>query len=115
MDTIDFNKVGRKMKELRVAAGISQQTIANDIGSTLAFVSNVENNKVKINLRMVIYYATLCHVPVDVILDAGREHPCYSEDDVLDAQIQNTLQKFSPTQKHKILKMLQIAVWDSTM
>lgn len=109
MDTIDFDKVGRKMKELRTAAGISQQAIANDIGTTIAFVSNIENNKAKINLRMVIYYANLCKVPVDVILDAGRPTPHYAEGDAIDQQILRALSEFSQEEKAKILQMLQIA------
>lgn len=109
MENIDFAKVGLKMKALRNELGISQQTIANDIGSTVAFVSNIENNKVKMNLRMVIYYANLCNVPIDVLIDAGRTEQKYSEDDSIDKQIMNTLSKFSVEEKHKILQMLQIA------
>lgn len=109
MENIDFAKVGLKMKELRNKMGISQQSIANDIGSTVAFVSNIENNKVKMNLRMVLYYANLCNVPVDVLIDAGRPEPKYPSDVALDKQIANTLSHFSPEEKQKILKMLQVA------
>lgn len=109
MENIDFSKVGLKMKELRNKMGISQQSIANDIGSTVAFVSNIENNKVKMNLRMVLYYADLCNVPVDVLIDAGRPEPKYPIDVALDKQIATTLSNFSLEEKQKILKMLQVA------
>lgn len=109
METIDFAKVGLKMKELRNELGISQQTIATDIGATVAFISNIENNKVKMNLRMIIYYANMCNVPIDVLIDAGREKPHYSEEDAINKQILQTLQDFSVDEKHKILQMLQIA------
>lgn len=109
MENIDFAKVGLKMKELRNELGISQQTIANDIGATVAFVSNIENNKVKMNLRMVLYYASMCNVPVDVLIDAGRKKKRYSANDSIDQQLMTTLQEFSVDEKHKILKMLQIA------
>lgn len=109
MENIDFAKVGLKMKELRNELGISQQTIANDIGATVAFVSNIENNKVKMNLRMVIYYATMCNVPIDVLIDAGRKEKRYSDGDAIDQQLIATLQDFSVEEKHKILQMLQIA------
>ena len=109
LNELNYNKVGAKMKELRIAAGISQQTIANDIGTTIAFVSNIENNKVKINLRMVIHYAELCGVPVDIILDAGRETPRYLEQDEIDEQLHQALQAFTTEEKQKILQMLKIA------
>ena len=109
LNELNYNKVGAKMKELRIAAGISQQTIANDIGTTIDFVSNIENNKVKINLRMVIYYAELCGVTVDIILDAGRETPRYFEHDEIDEQLHQALQAFTTEEKQKILQMLKIA------
>lgn len=109
MEVIDYAKVGLKMKELRNALGISQQAIAKDIGATVAFVSNIENNKVKMNLRMVTYYANMCNVPVDVLIDAGRENKRYSEQDDVILQITDTLKDFSLEEQKKILKMLQIA------
>lgn len=108
MENIDFAKVGLKMKELRNALGISQQTIANDIGSTVAFISNIENNKVKMNLRMVIYYANMCNVPIDVIIDAGRENKRYTDDESLDQHIMRIISDFSQEEKSKVLQVLQI-------
>lgn len=109
MENIDFAKVGLKMKELRSELGISQQKVASDIGATVAFVSNVENNKVKMNLRMIIYYANMCNVPVDVLLDAGRKKKVYTTGDAIDEQIIRTLQSFSVNERKKILEMLHIA------
>lgn len=108
MNTIDFNKVGLKMKELRMAAGISQQAVANDIGATIAFVSNIENNKAKINLRMLIYYSNMCQVPIDVILDAGRPEKQYSDDEALNHQILEAITTMSYSEKQKLLQILQI-------
>jgi transcriptional regulator with XRE-family HTH domain len=109
METIDYAKVGLKMKELRNELGISQQTIASDIGATVAFISNIENNKVKMNLRMIVYYANMCNVPIDVLIDAGREQKRYSDNDAVDQQIIDTLKNFDTDSKKLILQMLQIA------
>ena len=97
------------MKELRNELGISQQSIASDIGATVAFVSNIENNKVKMNLRMIIYYANMCNIPIDVLIDAGRKEKKYTDDEAMEQQIMSTLSNFSYEEKHKILQMLQIA------
>ena len=61
------------------------------------------------NLRMVIYYATMCNVPIDVLIDAGRTTKHYSDDDAVNQQIITALQQFSTDEKHKVLQMLQIA------
>lgn len=109
MESIDFSKVGLKMKELRNQLGISQQTIADDIGATVAFISNIENNKVKMNLRMLLYYANMCNIPVDVLLDAGRKKKRYTDDEAIEQHIMSTLETFSVEEKQKILRMLQVA------
>ena len=75
MNEVDFSKVGLKMKQLRSERGITQEQVAKDLNCTVPFVSNVENNRAKLNLRVLLYYSKLCNVSVDTILDAGRDIP----------------------------------------
>ncbi len=46
IEKIDFEKVGKRMKKLRKEQRISQDQVAKDLGSTISFVSNIENNNV---------------------------------------------------------------------
>ncbi|MCM1083878.1 MAG: helix-turn-helix domain-containing protein [Clostridium sp.] len=71
MEELDYKKIGLKMKEVRVSNHIRQDKIAKDLGCTIAFVSNVENNRAKLNLRMLAYYSKLCNTPMDVFIKAG--------------------------------------------
>lgn len=71
MEDLDYKKIGLKMKEVRVSNHIRQDKIAKDLGCTIAFVSNVENNRAKLNLRMLAYYSKLCNTPMDVFIKAG--------------------------------------------
>ncbi|MCM1288741.1 MAG: helix-turn-helix domain-containing protein [Clostridium sp.] len=71
MEELDYKKIGLKMKEIRVSNHIRQDKIAKDLGCTIAFVSNVENNRAKLNLRMLAYYSKLCNTPMDVFIKAG--------------------------------------------
>ena len=52
MNEVDFSKVGLKMKQLRSERGITQEQVAKDLNCTVPFVSNVENNRAKLNLRV---------------------------------------------------------------
>ena len=65
MIEIDYLKVGQHLKKLRSELGITQDQVAKDLGCTVAFVSNVEHNRAKMNLRVITYYAELCSVSVD--------------------------------------------------
>lgn len=106
---IDYAKVGLKMKELRVAQGITQDKVANDLGTTVAFVSNVENNRTKLNLRVLTYYSNLCHVSVDTLLDAGKPDDAEKwSDTVVDKEIMKVLANYTQEEKQKVLKMLEI-------
>ncbi len=110
MKTVDFSKVGKRMKELRNEQGITQEKVANELGSTIAFISNIENNRTKINLRVLMYYSKMCHVSIDSLLNAGNpELFDSSEDDVVDKEIARIIKKFDQDEKVKILKMLKIA------
>ena len=54
MSELDFAKVGLKMKQLRVEQGYTQEMVAEDLKCTVAFVSNLENNRAKLNLRVLL-------------------------------------------------------------
>ncbi len=109
MEKIDFNKVGKKMKELRNEQGVTQEKIAKDLGSTIAFVSNIENNRTKINLRVLMYYSKLCHISIDSLLNAGNPEFIEADDDsVVEQDIMRVLKQYDKDEKIKILKMLKI-------
>ncbi len=110
IEKIDFDKVGKKMKQLRNEQGITQEKIAKDLGSTIAFVSNIENNRTKINLRVLMYYSKLCHISIDSLLNAGNPEFFEADDNtVVDQEISRVLNNYTLEEKIKILKMLKIA------
>lgn len=109
MNEVDFSKVGLKMKQLRSERGITQEQVAKDLNCTVPFVSNVENNRAKLNLRVLLYYSKLCNVSVDTILDAGRALPPLDEKErQLNDEVLNVFRGFSVAEKEKIIKMLRI-------
>lgn len=109
MDEIDFSKVGLKMKELRIEQGVTQKKVAEDLECTNAFISNVENNRTKLNLRVLLYYSNLCNVSVDSLLNAGRTDPSGDgNDEVLNQELIKVFQLYSPVERKKIIKMLKV-------
>ncbi|HAG69108.1 MAG TPA: hypothetical protein DCL38_03955 [Lachnospiraceae bacterium] len=53
-------------------AGYKQDDIAEDLGVTVAYISNMENCRVKLNLKMLLYYSNLLNVGVNILIN------CYS-------------------------------------
>lgn len=96
IEKIDFEKVGKRMKKLRKEQRISQDQVAKDLGATISFVSNIENNYTKINLRVLLYYAQMCHVSVDYLLSAGNPRMIKADNiSTLDEDILRVLQNYN--------------------
>lgn len=108
MGTLDMSKVGLEMKRLRVEHSYTQEQVADDLGCTVAFVSNIENNRAKLNLRVLLYYASLCNVTVDSILNAGRPaDTARSASDTRDSELLYTFHQFGEEEQDKIIKILK--------
>lgn len=102
---IDYSLVGQRMQRLRKAKGYTQEQIANDLNVTIAFISNIENNRAKMNLRILTYYASLLNVSVDYLLQPGKEE---DENSIyLDQEILRLLRDYPVAEKQKFIKMLR--------
>lgn len=106
---MDYAKVGKKLQQLRLEQGLTQEQIANDLNCTIAFVSNIENNRTKINLRVLLYYANLCDVTIDSILNAGiDQNDATPEEVTLNEQMLRLFKTFDVEDRKKIIKTLKI-------
>ena len=108
MDLYDFEEIGKELKRLRTEHAYTQEQMADELGCTVSFVSNVENNRAKLSLRVLTYYAKLFHVSVDSILSAGQtDTEPQNASDIRDAEALNVLHQFSPADQEKIIKTLR--------
>ena len=108
MNNLDPAKIGKELKRLRTEHAYTQEQVANDLGCTVSFISNVENNRVKLNLRVLTYYAHLCNVTVDSILNAGKsESSAENESRMRDEELLNVFHQFSKEEQEKIVKTLK--------
>lgn len=112
MQDIDFSLVGARMKQLRNKQGITQEQVAKDLGCTVGFVSNVENDRAKLNLKVLSYYSKMCNVSIDTLLSSGTD-PDSSDQKaaILDEEIIRIFRTFTYEEREKIIKMLQL--WQS--
>lgn len=112
MEQQDLSKVGMELKRLRTEHSYTQEQIANDLGCTVSFISNIENNRAKLNLRVLLYYAKLCNVTLDSILNAGEYTGVADTDEkkrseARDAELLNIVHQFSVEEQDKIIKILK--------
>lgn len=54
MKDLDFGKIGKKIKEMRISKHLTQVYIANAIDVNTSHISNIENNRVKVSLSTLV-------------------------------------------------------------
>lgn len=104
MKDIHFDKIGKKLKELRISKGLTQEYIANMADVNTSHISNIENNRVKISLSTLVNVCNALDTTVDYVL--SNEYSDASS--AIDQNILNELQKCDKQTKEKILKIIQI-------
>ena len=108
LDQYNFEKIGMELKRLRTEHSYTQEQIAGDLGCTVSFVSNIENNRAKLNLRVLMYYARLCNVTIDSILNAGQDEDRQQDiSETRDAEALNILHQFPPDRQEQIIRVLK--------
>lgn len=106
-ETIDYAVVGQRMQRLRKENGYTQEQIAAALNVTVAFISNIENNRAKMNLRVITYYAKLLNVSIDYLLQAENDEES-SKDTILNQEILRLLHGYSIEEKEKLIKVLRL-------
>ena len=96
---------GALVKSLRQKMGLTQNQVAESLGVTPGYISNVENNRTAMSLRILTYYARLIGCSLDALV--GELDSEYSEN-ALDRKLYQTILKLEIDTKEKLLKTLEI-------
>ena len=96
---------GALVKSLRQKMGLTQNQVAESLGVTPGYISNVENNRTAMSLRILTYYARLIGCSLDALV--GELDSEYSET-ALDRKLYHTILKLDIDTKEKLLKTLEI-------
>lgn len=102
---MDSENYGTLVKNLRLKNGLTQHQVADSLGVTPGYISNVENNRTAMSLRMLTYYACLVGCSLDSLV--GDLEPEYSET-ALDRKLYQTILKLDIETKEKLLQTLEI-------
>lgn len=104
MDSINFEEIGKKLRELRISKGLTQEYIANMVNVNTSHISNIENNRAKISLSTLIHVCNALNTTIDYILNEE-----YTDSlSVLDQTILIELKRCDKNTKEKILKIIRI-------
>lgn len=102
---MEAENYGTMIKELRIQNGLTQNQVAESLGVTPGYISNVENNRTAMSLRILTYYARLVGCSLDSLV--GELEPEYSET-ALDRKLYQTIIRLDAQTKEKLLKTLEL-------
>ena len=94
-----------KIKELRIQMGLTQNEVAKELEVTPGYISNVENGRTAMSLRILIYYAKLMNISLDSLV--GQLEPSY-ESTATYRELMNEISKLSDDDQKKLLKTIRI-------
>ena len=96
---------GTLVKNLRIKNGLTQNQVAESLGVTPGYISNVENNRTAMSLRILTYYARLVGCSLDSLV--GDLEPEYAET-ALDRELYQAILKLDTETKEKLLKTIEL-------
>ena len=102
---MDADNYGSMIKDLRIQNGLTQNQVAEFLGVTPGYISNVENNRTAMSLRILMYYARLMGCSLDSLV--GELEPEYSET-ALDRKLYEAILKLDHETKEKLLKTIEL-------
>ncbi|MCD8098028.1 MAG: helix-turn-helix domain-containing protein [Lachnospiraceae bacterium] len=101
----DYENLGGKMKELRIQKKLTQAEVAAALDVTPGYISNVENNRTAMSLRILVYYAKLLNISLDSLI--GKIDSEYQAS-ALDREIMEELAEMSTEDKEKLLQTIRL-------
>ena len=96
---------GTLVKNLRIRNDLTQNQVAEALGVTPGYISNVENNRTAMSLRILTYYARLVGCSLDSLV--GELEPEYAET-ALDRKLYQAILSLDMETKEKLLKTIEL-------
>ena len=104
MKEINYSRISKKIKELRIEKNLTQEYVAQMADVNTSHICNIENGRVKVSLSTLVQICNALDVTVDYILSNEYTHP----DTALEQEVLKELRLCSPENKEKILKIIKI-------
>ena len=104
MKELDFAKIGKKIKEIRISRNLTQEYVANATNVNTSHISNIENNRVKVSLSTLVKICNALYTTVDYILSDEYNSP----NSAIDQEIILELRNCSPELKEQLLKIIRV-------
>ena len=104
MKELDFSVIGQRIRETRISQKLTQEYVAEKTGVNVSHISNIETNKVKVSLTLLV---SICNV-LDTTIDYILENEYYNPENIIEKELLNTIKNFDPSKIEQLLRIAQV-------
>ena len=104
MKELDFAFIGQRIKEVRNEKHLTQEYIANVTGVNVSHVSNIETNKVKISLTLLVNICNALNVTLDYLLENEYHNPT----SITERELFNTIKNLDHSKLETLLRIAKV-------
>lgn len=100
---INYELLGKRIKELRSKKGLTQQDLAEKIFCNTSHISNIENNYTKVSLNSLLAIANSLDTTIDSLLQDQYINSTLG----IDNEIMSEVSKLNYEQKKLLLRLIK--------
>ena len=104
MKELDFARIGNRIREIRMEKHLTQEFVADRTGVNATHISNVELNKSKVSLTLLVRICDVLGVTLDYMLQNEYHAPA----SMIEQEIVNTLKNLSDEKKETLLRIAKV-------
>ena len=104
MKEVDFAFIGQRIKEVRNEKHLTQEYLANVTGVNVSHISNIETNKVKISLTLLINICNALNVTMDYML----ENEYHTPTSTTEKELFNTIKDMDASKLETLLRIAKV-------
>lgn len=104
MRELDFALIGQRIREVRTEKKLTQEYLADVVSVNVSHISNIETNKVKVSLTLLVNICNALDTTVDFILENEYHMPR----SITEKELLNTVKNLDNKKKEQLLRIAKV-------
>ena len=104
MRELNFDFIGQRIREVRSDKHLTQEYLANATGVNVSHISNIETNKVKVSLTLLVQICNALDVTMDYLLENEYHRPT----SIIEKELLNTIKDMKKEKQETLLRIAKV-------
>mgnify|MGYP001025361073 CR=1 FL=1 len=104
MQELDFSFIGQRIKEIRTGKKLTQESLANITGVNVSHISNIETNKVKVSLTLLVQICNALDITIDYLLENEYHDPM----SVVERELVHVIRSMQKEKQETLLRIAKV-------